>query len=172
MSSALAKQLDRLRGESARTKAKGRASILFHAREAEDVDAETVHGMATNGFAQLCKMDPRLARFEEPLFSPAAKSFDRDLSTKEANEAADVHVNAFLRAVGPYATTPAGQKTLEWLIRRFKCVAVCLGVMFAPRRCRAELTVCVNAALAAAATHIPPPNTGAVAVTVPVASPY
>lgn len=118
--SSLSKQLDSIRGVSVRTKATGRASILFHAREAEDIDAETIFGLATNAFTQLARGDARLQRFGPLLFSDKAKAFDRDLATKEENDAADAVVNAFLRAVSPYASLSAGQKALEWLIRRYR----------------------------------------------------
>jgi U3 small nucleolar RNA-associated protein 10 len=119
--SALAKQLDRIRGETARTKAKGRASILFHHREAEDVDAETIFGMASNAMVLLCKSDHRLAPYVETLFSGTAKTFDRDMATPDENAAADASVNAFLATLSAYVNQPAGQKCLEWLIRRFRC---------------------------------------------------
>jgi hypothetical protein len=117
-----------------RTKAKGRASLIYHAREAEDVDAETVFGMAANAFVQLCRVDPRLERLGARLFDDAAKDMDRDREGKEFNDDIDGVLNAFLRALSPYFLQPVAHKALEWLIRRFRCVSCAvLRLLWPPR---------------------------------------
>jgi U3 small nucleolar RNA-associated protein 10 len=93
---------------------------MYHAREAEDVDAETIFGFASNAFVQLCRVDPRFERFAPRLFSDAAKSLDREHSTKDVNEELDGLLNSFLRLLTPYFLQPFAHKTLEWLIRRFR----------------------------------------------------
>ncbi len=118
----LAAQLDRIRGEAVRTKAAGRASLMYNAREAEDVDAETIFGFASNAFVQLCRVDPRFERFSARLFSDAAKTGDREHSSKDVNEELDTQLNSFLRLLTPYFLQPFAHKALEWLIRRFRCV--------------------------------------------------
>jgi U3 small nucleolar RNA-associated protein 10 len=128
--SALAKQLQSLRGEAVRTKAAGRATLLYHAREAEDVDMETIYGLASNAFVQLCRVDPRFERFSRHLFSDRAREFDREHQTKDANDDIDTQLNAFLRMLTPHFQQPFAHKTLEWLIRRFRCCAAVLA-----RRC-------------------------------------
>ena len=118
--SSLVQQLSALRGEAVRTKAAGRASLLYHAREAEDVDADTVFGLASNAFVQLCHVDPRFERFGKALFSDAALATDREKVTKDVSDELDVQLNAFLRMLTPYFLQPFAHKALEWLIRRFR----------------------------------------------------
>lgn len=58
--SSLGRQLAALQQASGQRQAKGRDSLLFGSREAEDVDLETIAGMGANGFAQLVARDARL----------------------------------------------------------------------------------------------------------------
>ena len=55
--SSLSRQLGALHTASGQRRSKGRDSLLWHAREAEDVDLDTIVGMAENGVEELAQLD-------------------------------------------------------------------------------------------------------------------
>ena len=119
MASRLSKQLEALRGESVRTKKAGVASLLFGKREAQDVDLETVYGLASNGFVELCSVDGRFSRFEEVL-SEEWKRIDREKQDKDANSKLDSSLASLLKMMSPYMQLKSAHKVFEYLLRRFR----------------------------------------------------
>lgn len=118
MSTSLARQLQRLQSDVNR--GKGRASFLFHAREAADYDTATIFGIGCNGLEELVTLDNSFERFTNDLFSTGWMELDREHSTLDVNENINALVSDFCRTLSPYFALRAAHKTLEWLIRRFK----------------------------------------------------
>ena len=62
-------------------------SFLFDARQASDMDHETIFNLGCNGLAELRRLDERLAPFEATLFHPSRgaghSTFDRNTQSKE-----------------------------------------------------------------------------------------
>ena len=116
--SQLARQLSQLQTET-RT-GRGRASLLFHAREAEAHDLHAIYGIGCNGFAEILQGSPHVAEFSADLFSPTWKELDRDTQDAATNATINGRIAAFLRALAPQMLTRAAHKCLEYLIRRFK----------------------------------------------------
>ncbi|KAI9313807.1 hypothetical protein BX666DRAFT_2055891 [Dichotomocladium elegans] len=97
-----------------------RPSLLFNAREAADIDLDTIYSIAYNGIMELVILDERFAAFEKTLFSESMKSVDRVLQTAEENAKLDASISAFLHQLSPYFLLKPASKALEWLIRRFR----------------------------------------------------
>ena len=109
------------KGESTKDKVKrGRASVLFSADDAADIDSDSIYTMGLNGFQELCDLDARVATFEAKLFSKAAKNTNRDLQTNEYNEDLDKTLRLFLARVSPFALLKPVHKVFEYLVRQFK----------------------------------------------------
>lgn len=107
-----------------RSRRKPVESYLFTGREADQHDLESIHALGSNGLIQLRALDKRFGSFGETLFSDSSKSVDRTLQSKEANARLDGEIEQFLSLLGPFLLdTPAG-KVLEWLVRRFRYVAI------------------------------------------------
>ena len=122
--SSLAKQLKQLQipghiSGAAATKFKTKASLLFDAKEAADIDNETIYSLGINGLEELKAIEPSFANFESTLFSESSKSIQRTLQTKEFNEKLDKQISKLLSCLSPYILLKPAQKILEWLIRRF-----------------------------------------------------
>ena len=123
MATSLARQLNVLQSATGQRKSRGRDSLLWHARDAEDVDLDTIAGMAQNGVAELAQLDGRLSALQETLLGPGVvRGPTRDLCTSEENDKNDKVVEVALRKLGPYFMLPAAHKVMEYLIRRFGCV--------------------------------------------------
>lgn len=120
MASSLARQLNVLQSATGQRKSRGRDSLLWHARDAEDVDLDTIAGMAQNGVAELAQLDGRLSTLQDAILGPGiVRGASRDLCTAEENAKWDAVVETALRKLGPYFTLPAAHKVMEYLIRRF-----------------------------------------------------
>jgi len=117
--SALAAQLRQLAVRAAQPTTKA-ASFLFEAREAADLDIETIHGLGVNGLAELAALDPRLAAFEATLFSAKLRSMDRTLETKEVNDQLDAEIERLLLHLSPHLLLQPAHKVLEWLVRKLR----------------------------------------------------
>lgn len=97
-----------------------RASILFDAHEAADIDIDTVFSLGRSGLDELQQIDSDLAKFEKTLFSENVKTIERTQQPKEFNQRLDKKIKEFLVYLSPYFLIKPAQKTLEWLIRRFR----------------------------------------------------
>ena len=70
--SSLSEQLRRIQGQAESTKdkvKKGRASVLFDANVAADIDSDSIFTMGLNGYKELCSYDPYLEQYEASLFN-------------------------------------------------------------------------------------------------------
>ena len=63
-----------------------RPSLLFDAKEAADIDIETIYALGTNGLEELINIDQSFADFETNLFQESCKEFERTVQTKEVLE--------------------------------------------------------------------------------------
>ena len=122
--SSLARQLQQLQipGSlpSAVAKTSKKASLLFDAKEAADIDNETIFSIALNGLEELKVIEPGFSSFDNSLFGDASKSLERTLQSKEVNEKLDQHITKFLKYLSPYFLLKPAHKVLEWLIRRYQ----------------------------------------------------
>lgn len=101
--------------------AHAKASLLFDAKDAADVDRETTHALGVRGFEELCRRDGRFEAHARALFSrAAAEGKHRELEDAETLRATSAEVRAYLRLLSGYFTEVSASATLEWLIRRFK----------------------------------------------------
>ena len=97
-----------------------RASLLFQAHEAADIDTDTIFSLGKNGLYELQEIDNDFTKFEKTLFSENVKLLERTQQPKEFNERLDRKIKEFLVFLSPYFLIKPAQKTLEWLIRRFQ----------------------------------------------------
>ncbi|CAI5465431.1 unnamed protein product [Closterium sp. Yama58-4] len=97
-----------------------RPSLIFEAKEAADVDAETILHMAQAGLAELVAMDARFKPFLSTLFSPASLHTDRDDEPPDVVAALDRSIDAFLMLLSDALLLPASHKALEYLIRKYR----------------------------------------------------
>lgn len=96
------------------------ASVLFTASEAADQDLDQVFAIASNGFSELCAIDPRLVKFGQSLFSSAARGVDRRLQNAADNALLDRRIAEFVDLAAPHLALRPMLKCMEWLIRRFE----------------------------------------------------
>jgi U3 small nucleolar RNA-associated protein 10 len=124
MATNLARQLQRLEvpGQPSlqQLASKKRPSFLFDAREAGDVDTETVFHLATNGLEELATIDETFLEFRDTLFSDTYKEFERTHTTDEEVESLNRELERFLLLVSPYFLLKPSHKCLEWLVRVFR----------------------------------------------------
>lgn len=122
--SSLARQLQKLAipGQPSlrQVTSKKRPSLLFDAKEAADIDIETIHALGTNGLEELTSIDRSFADFETSLFQESFKDFERTVQTREVVADLDEKISVFLRKLSPYFLLKPAQKCLEWLIRVFR----------------------------------------------------
>ena len=97
-----------------------RASILFDANEAADIDIDTVFSLGKTGLHELQEINDDFAKFEKTLFSDNVKMMERTQESKEFNQKLNKKIKEFLILLSPYFLIKPAQKTLEWLIRRFR----------------------------------------------------
>jgi U3 small nucleolar RNA-associated protein 10 len=81
MATALARQLQAIRSETAATLDKRKhdkvASLLFDPKEAAEQDYDTVLSLGVNGLQGLIQIDAKFRQFEGTLFSETSKKIDR-----------------------------------------------------------------------------------------------
>ena len=62
-------------------------SFMYDTAQAAELDNETIYNLGLNGFAELRRLDERLAPFEATVFHPGRgaghSSFDRNVQSKE-----------------------------------------------------------------------------------------
>ena len=117
--SALAAQLKQLAVRAAQPTTRV-ASLLFDAKEAADLDIETIHGLGVNGLVELSGLDPRFQPFETTLFHPRMRTLERALETREVNDQLDAELSRLLLLLSPHFMLQPGHKVLEWLVRKFR----------------------------------------------------
>jgi len=121
--SSLSEQLQRIQGQTESTKnkvKKGRASILFDANVAADIDSDSIYTMGLNGYKELCSYDAQLEQYESSLFSKTAYACRRDLQTVEFNNELNSSIGKFLRHVSAYVLLKPTHKVFEYFVRHFK----------------------------------------------------
>ncbi|KAI8823046.1 uncharacterized protein EV422DRAFT_585585 [Fimicolochytrium jonesii] len=119
-SSSLTAQLKQLAGAHVPGSSKGRASLLFSAKQAADIDSDSLFDIGRAALTDLCTHNLAFGEFEKSLFSEAFKNLDRSLQTKEENVLIDNTIAKFLRLLSPHFLLQSSFKALEWLIRRFR----------------------------------------------------
>lgn len=97
-----------------------RASILFEAHEAADVDVDTIFALGRTGLEELQRIDSDFEKFDKTLFSESFKALERTQQPREFNQRLDKKIEEFLVCLSPYFLIKPSQKALEWLIRRFR----------------------------------------------------
>lgn len=122
-----------------RSRRKAAESYLFTGREADQHDLESIHALAVNGLLQLASLEPSLRGYEAQLFSEQAKATNRTLLSSDSVAQLDKSIAAFFSILGPYVLEIPTGKVLEWLVRRFRCVARSLS-LFASLKVTSGLT--------------------------------
>ncbi|XWS47705.1 hypothetical protein CRYUN_Cryun13aG0007100 [Craigia yunnanensis] len=97
-----------------------RPSILFNAKEAADIDIDTILNIALSGLEVLVGKDERFRNYRNDLFSHKSKELDRELMGIDDNNQINASVSSYLRLLSGHLQLPASLKTLEYLIRRYK----------------------------------------------------
>ncbi|KAF4550789.1 BP28CT (NUC211) domain-containing protein [Elsinoe fawcettii] len=95
-------------------------SLLFEPKEAANQTFDTIYQIALDGFEDLCMLDARFNSYARNLFSEQSKSEDRTQMTSAENEELDKVIQSFLGLVSSRLLLSPGQKSVEWLVRRFR----------------------------------------------------
>ena len=126
MASSLAAQLAQIAASSRSTlntkalKATHSKSLIFEPRVAAGQTFAEIYTLCSDGFEELCHLDPRFAYFRNSLWSAQSQEQDRSQMSKDENAALDRHIEAFLHLCGPRLRLMPTIKAIEWLIRRFR----------------------------------------------------
>lgn len=72
------------------------------------------------GLEVLISTDERFRNYKNDLFSHKSRELDRDLMSIEENNLIDASISSYLRLLSGYLQLPPSQRTLEYLIRRYK----------------------------------------------------
>lgn len=130
MATALQKQLAAIAASSthqldlkAQKSAHGK-SLLFESKVAGSQSFENLYLICHDGFRELCALDARFRQFASSLFSEQSKDEDRLQMTDAENKRLSKVLEAFITLVGPRLLLKPAQKAMEWLVRRFKYVAL------------------------------------------------
>jgi U3 small nucleolar RNA-associated protein 10 len=102
-------------------------SLLFDAKTAASQSFDSLYQLCYEGYRDLCALDARFTHFSKSLFSEQSKSEDRTQMTADENARLGAVLEAFITLVGPRLLLKPAQKALEWLVRRFRCVACSAG---------------------------------------------
>lgn len=97
-----------------------RPSILFDAKEAADIDLDTIFSLALSGLEALVSLDERFANYKNDLFTHKSRELDRELMGVEDNNHINASISSYLRLLSGHFTLPSALRTLEYLIRRYK----------------------------------------------------
>jgi U3 small nucleolar RNA-associated protein 10 len=97
-----------------------RPSILFDPKEAADIDLDAILTIALSGLDVLENVDERFRIYKNDLFSHKTREMDRELMSIEDNNKINVSISSYLHLLSGHFDLPAAQKTLEYLIRRYK----------------------------------------------------
>jgi U3 small nucleolar RNA-associated protein 10 len=130
MATSLAAQLKQIAAKSKSTlnvkaqKAAHSKSLIWEARVAASQSYDTLYSICRQGFEELCLLDSRFTHFESTIFSEESQHQDRTQLTAAENGELDRQIEAFLRLAGSRLRLMPAIKAIEWLIRRFKFVAL------------------------------------------------
>ncbi|KAI3712588.1 hypothetical protein L1987_71147 [Smallanthus sonchifolius] len=97
-----------------------RPSILYDAKEAADIDIDTLFNLALSGLEVLVSKDERFGNYKNGLFAHKSKELDRELMGVEENNQINASITSYLRLLSGYFESPSALRTLEYLIRRYK----------------------------------------------------
>ncbi|KAI3778087.1 hypothetical protein L2E82_07103 [Cichorium intybus] len=97
-----------------------RPSILFDAKEAADIDLDTLFSLALSGLDGLVSLDERFLNYKNDLFSHKSRELDRELMGVEDNNHINASISSYLRLLSGHFKLPSALRTLEYLIRRYK----------------------------------------------------
>ncbi|KAI7750196.1 hypothetical protein M8C21_026293 [Ambrosia artemisiifolia] len=109
-----------------------RPSILFDAKEAADIDIDTLFNLALSGLEVLVSQDERFGNYKNDLFAHKSKELDRELMGIEENNQINATVSSYLRLLSGYFQLPSALRTLEYLIRRYKYDFILDLFLFSP----------------------------------------
>lgn len=130
MATSLAKQLAQLAANSKATlnakaqKAAHSKSLIWEARVAATQSYQTLYETCHPGFEELCQLDSRFAPFQSTIFGEESQNQDRSQLTIAENDELDRQIEAFLRLAASRLRLMPAIKAIEWLIRRFRYVAL------------------------------------------------
>ncbi|XP_060517602.1 HEAT repeat-containing protein 1 [Cylas formicarius] len=121
MSTSLAQQLQKLALPQTNVLKKDhkRASILFDPKEAAGIRRETYFQIGLQGLEELILKNSIFEPFRNTLFNINAKSFERSVHDKEANQKLDKAIKKLLFLLSPYFLLNSTHKVLEWLVYRY-----------------------------------------------------
>ncbi|WCJ36431.1 ARM repeat superfamily protein [Euphorbia peplus] len=125
MGTSIASQLEAIRsvvvtGSEPRKQPITKPSILFDAKEAADIDLDTILTIAITGLEVLVSVDDRFGKYSNDLFSHKSRDMNRELMRPDENSQIDATISSYLRLLSGHLQLPASHKTLEYLIRRYK----------------------------------------------------
>ena len=95
-------------------------SLLFDTRTAVSQDFDTLYQICIEGFEELCHLDERFMTYGMSIFSEQSKAEDRGQMTKSENEKLDSVLCDFFILVSSRLLLKPAQKSVEWLVRRFR----------------------------------------------------
>lgn len=98
-------------------------SFIYTPRYAASLSTADLHAVAANAWDQLAALDPFFGLHFKEILGEQAKSLDRTGLTKEENDKVGRSVDKVLRALGKHMLLKPAGVVLEWLVRRFRCVA-------------------------------------------------
>ncbi len=125
-------------------------SLLFEPRVAAAQSFQSVYAVCRDGFDELCQLDERFAPFSHTLFHELSRDEDRVQMDQAENQELDRKIEMFLRLVGSRLRLLPAIKAIEWLIRRFRCVAFCISCRLLP--------FCLLLTLSESTSSTPPPS--------------
>lgn len=121
MATSLVAELQRLSTPQTSTlvESKSRASILYDAKEAAQVDRQTIFDLGRSGLEDLIVLNPAFGQFKKTLFDETTIRLERSVETFNVNETLNKNIQKFMFTLSPYFMTQSSQHCLEWLIRRY-----------------------------------------------------
>lgn len=134
MTSSLAAQLAQIQAKGSNPldlkaqKKQHSQSLIFEPAVATAQDFDTIFLLCYEGFRELCRIDSRFTGFTKSIFSEQSKSQDRTQMTVVQNDQLDSVLEDFLDLVGGRLLLKPALKAVEWLVRRFRSVALSFWV--------------------------------------------
>lgn len=95
-------------------------SILLEPREAARQTFDDIYQICSEGFEELCALDKRFKSFSSNLFGPDSVRLDRTQLTAQESKELDGLLDTFLGLLQGRLLLRPAQKSLEWLVRRFR----------------------------------------------------
>ena len=99
-------------------------SLIFEPHVAATQDFDSIFLICYEGFSELCRVDSRFTGFAKNVFSEQSKKQDRAQMTALQNDQLNIVLNDFLALVGGRLLLKPALKAVEWLVRRFRSVAL------------------------------------------------